>query len=127
MGVIMAVLGSAQAPPRGDNLPATSESAQVAETLAGFPRAATTPVVLLATGSGMLSQEAIVLARGVSFASAGIQPSYFCRAKTRSRYLSQPSSNVPLYLSANSGNTLCGPCTAPGAQYIRNGLSGEKA
>lgn len=59
MGVIMAVLGSAQAPPRGDNLPATSESAQVAETLAGFPRAATTPVVLLATGSGMLSQDEI--------------------------------------------------------------------
>ncbi len=59
--------------------------------------------------------------------SAGIQPSCFCRAKTRSRYLSQPSSNLPLYLSAHSGKMWCGPWAAPGAQYMRNGLSGEKA
>ena len=54
------------------------------------------------SASGMLSHEAIDSARGVSFVSAGIQPSCFCRAKTRSRYLSQPSSNLPLYLSAHS-------------------------
>ena len=40
---------------------------------------------------------------------------------------SQPSSNLPLYLSAHSVKTWCGPCAAPGAQYMKNGLSGENA
>ena len=53
-------------------------------------------------------------ARGVSFAFAGIQPSSFCRLKTRSRYLSQPSSNLPLYLSAHSLKMWCGPWAPPG-------------
>ena len=35
--------------------------------------------------SGMSSQPCMVSARGVSSASAGIQPVAFCRAKTRSR------------------------------------------
>ena len=50
------------------------------------------------SASGMLSHDAIVSARGVSFASAGIQPSSFWRWNTRSRYLSQPSSNLPFVL-----------------------------
>ena len=39
---------------------------------------------------------------GVSSASAGITPSAFCRAKVSSRSLSQPWSNLPLYLSAQA-------------------------
>ena len=73
---------------------------------------------------GMLSHAAIVGSRGVSFALAGIQPSSFCRLNVRSRSASQPWSNLPLYLSAHSLKMWCGPCEAPGAQYIRNGLSG---
>ena len=38
--------------------------------------------------------------------------------------LAKPSSNVPLYLSAHSFMIWCGPCEAPGAQYMKNGLSG---
>ena len=67
---------------------------------------------------------AIVAGRGVSCASCGIQPFALARAKVRSRYLSQPSSNLPLYLSAQSFMTWCGPCDAPGAQYMKKGLSG---
>ena len=40
--------------------------------------------------------------RGVSCAFCGIQFFALAFAKTRSRYLSQPSSNLPLYLSAHS-------------------------
>ena len=75
----------------------------------------------------MLSHAAMVSARGVSLASAGIQPSSFWRLKVRSRSASQPSSNLPLYLSAHSLKMWCGPCAAPGAQYMKNGLSGENA
>ncbi len=61
-------------------------------------------------GSGRGSQAAAVAGavagsvagRGVSMALCGIQPIAFCFAKTHSRYLSQPSSNLPLYLSAHS-------------------------
>ena len=42
-------------------------------------------------------------ARSVSSASGGITPSSFCRANVRSRSASQPSSNLPLYLSDHSG------------------------
>ena len=65
------------------------------------------------SASGMLSHDAIVSARGVNSAEAGIQPSCFWRAKTRWRNLSQPSSNFPLYLSAHSGKMWCGPWAAP--------------
>ena len=54
-------------------------------------------------------------ARGVSFASAGITPSFFCRAKVSSRTLSQPWSNLPLYFSTHSFFGWCGACVAPGA------------
>ena len=40
--------------------------------------------------SGMLSHDGIVGSRGVSSASAGIQPSFCCRAKISSRSLSHP-------------------------------------
>ena len=79
------------------------------------------------SASGIESQDGSVSGRGVSLAFCGIQPSCFCRANARSRYLSQPSSNFPLYLSAHSFMTWCGPWDAPGAQYIRNGLSGANA
>ena len=75
----------------------------------------------------MLSHAAMLSARGVSLVSGGIQPSSFWRLKVRSRNASQPSSNWPLYLSAHSLKIWCGPCPAPGAQYIKNGLSGENA
>ena len=42
---------------------------------------------------------------GVSLASAGITPSFFCRANVSLRSLSQPWSNLPLYLSAHSLGT----------------------
>ena len=44
-------------------------------------------------------------AAAVSSAFCGIQPSSLARWKARSRYLSQPSSNLPLYLSAHSFGT----------------------
>ena len=47
----------------------------------------------------------IVLSRGVSSVLAGIQPSCFWRAKISSRSLSQPWSNLPLYLSAHCAAT----------------------
>ncbi|SKU81307.1 Uncharacterised protein [Mycobacteroides abscessus subsp. abscessus] len=52
----------------------------------------------------------------VSSQSGGITPSSFCWAKVRSRSLSQPSSNRPLYLSAHSWGTWCGAWVAPGAK-----------
>ena len=52
----------------------------------------------------------------VSSASAGMTPSSFCRAKVRSRWASQPSSNCPAYLSIHSAATWCGACVAPGAK-----------
>jgi RND superfamily putative drug exporter len=56
LGVLLVAFGSAVAPPRGDNLPNDSESARVAKTLAAFPQDADSPVVLLATGAGTLSE-----------------------------------------------------------------------
>ena len=72
----------------------------------------------------MSSQAGISSWRGVSSASAGITPSSFWRAKVRSRQASQPSSNWPAYLSAHSLGTWWGACVAPGAKYMKNGLSG---
>lgn len=40
--------------------------------------------------------------RGVSSASRGITPSFFCRSKISSRIASQPWSNFPLNVSAHS-------------------------
>ena len=75
----------------------------------------------------MSSQAGISSWRGVSSASAGITPSSFWRANVPSRSASQPSSNSPLYLSAHSVGTWCGACVAPGAKYMKNGLSGISA
>ena len=72
----------------------------------------------------MSSQAGISSWRGVSCASGGITPSSFWRANVRSRSASQPSSNWPAYLSAHSFGTWCGACVAPGAKYMKNGLSG---
>ena len=77
------------------------------------------------SASGIESHDAMVAGRGVSCAFCGIHPLALARANTRSRYLSQPSSNLPLYLSAHCAGTWCGPCDAPGAQYMKNGFSGE--
>ena len=54
-------------------------------------------------------------------------PSSFCRAKVTSRWASQPRANLPRYLSAHSAGTWCGACVAPGAKYMKNGLSGISA
>ena len=43
--------------------------------------------------------------RSVSWQSSGMTPSCFCRANVSSRSLSQPWSNLPLYLSAHSFGT----------------------
>ena len=43
--------------------------------------------------------------RGVSWVSSGTMPSFFWRASVSSRSLSQPSSNLPLYLSDHSFGT----------------------
>lgn len=49
VGLASSLLGSAQAPPRGDAYAATAESAVVAEQLEGFPGSDSAPVVLVAT------------------------------------------------------------------------------
>ena len=74
----------------------------------------------------MSSQAGITSWRAVSSASGGITPSSFWRAKVRSRSASQPSSNWPAYLSAHSLGTWCGAWVAPGAKYMKNGLSGDQ-
>ena len=79
------------------------------------------------SSSGMSSQAVISSWRRVSSASSGITPSSFWRAKMRSRWASHPSSNCPAYLSAHSFGTWCGACVAPGAKYMKNGLSGISA
>jgi len=63
MAAVMSAFSSAVAPPRGDNLPKDSESAQVARVLAEFPRATTTPVVLVATGSDSAALTPVELSR----------------------------------------------------------------
>jgi Molybdopterin oxidoreductase len=49
------------------------------------------------SGSGISSHAGISLWRAVSWQSAGITPSSFCRAKVSSRNVSQPWSNLPVY------------------------------
>ena len=65
--------------------------------------------------------------RGVSFVSAGMMPRRFWFSNVSRRCSSQPLSNLPLYRSAHSGATWWGACPAPGAQYMKNGLSGAAA
>ena len=64
---------------------------------------------------------------GASFVPGGTTPSLICRASVSSRSLSQPWSNLPLYLAIHSLGTWCGACVAPGAKYMKNGLSGVSA
>lgn len=52
VGLAGALLGSAEAPPRGDAYPASAESALVAEQLQSFPGSDTAPVLLAATKGG---------------------------------------------------------------------------
>ena len=75
----------------------------------------------------MSSYAGISAWRSVSSASGGITPSSFWRANVSSRRRSQPSSKRPLYLSAHSLGTWCGACVAPGAKYMKNGLSPASA
>ena len=63
----------------------------------------------------------------VSSASGGMTPSAFWRANVCSRCLSQPWANLPLYFSIHSFGTWCGACVAPGAKYMKKGLSGMSA
>lgn len=51
-GLASALLGSAEAPPRGDAYPASAESAVVAKQIEGFPGSDTAPVLLVATKGG---------------------------------------------------------------------------
>ena len=53
-------------------------------------------------------------------------PSFFCRAKVSSRSLSQPASNLPLYLSAHSLGTWCGAWVAPGREVDEERLVGDE-
>ena len=75
----------------------------------------------------MSSHAGISSGRSVSSASGGITPSSFWRAKLSSRSASQPSSKRPWYLSDHSTGTWCGACVAPGAKYVKKGLSGMSA
>lgn len=52
VGLATTLLGTAQAPPRGDGYPATAESAIVAGQLRHFPGSGDAPVVLVATKGG---------------------------------------------------------------------------
>ena len=72
----------------------------------------------------MSSQAGISSCRAVSSVSGGTTPSSFWRVRISSRSASQPSSKRPLYLSDHSVGTWCGACVAPGAKYMKNGLSG---
>ena len=74
----------------------------------------------------MSSQAGISACRGVSTASGGMTPSSFCRSKVISRCLSQPWANLPLYFSIHSWGTWCGAWVAPGAKYMKNGLSRQQ-
>lgn len=56
----------------------------------------------------MSSHAGISACRAVSWQSAGITPSSFCRAKVSSRSASQPTSKRPRYLSAHSRGTWWG-------------------
>ena len=58
VGLASALLGSAEAPPRGDAFPASAESAVVAEQLEGFPGSDEAPVLLVATKGGAPLSEA---------------------------------------------------------------------
>ena len=62
-----------------------------------------------------------------SFVPAGTTPSLIWRASVASRSASHPWSNVPLYFSIHTFGTWCGACVAPGAKYMKNGLSGVSA
>ncbi|CKS65492.1 Uncharacterised protein [Mycobacterium tuberculosis] len=75
----------------------------------------------------MSSHAGISACRAVSWQSAGITPSSFCRAKVSSRSASQPTSKRPRYLSAHSRGTWWGAWVAPGAKYTKNGRSGASA
>ena len=75
----------------------------------------------------MSSQPGISSCRFVSSAFLGITPSFFCCLIVFSRCTSQPSSNLPLYLSDHTFGTWCGAWVAPGAKYMKNGLSGVSA
>ena len=75
----------------------------------------------------MSSQAGIASGRAVRSASADTMPFRFCRSKVDSRSASQPPANWPLYLSAHSSGTWCGAWVAPGAKYMKNGLSGASA
>ena len=79
------------------------------------------------SSAGISFHEGISAGRGVSSASGGITPSSFWRANVRSRSASHPSSKAPRYFADHSTGTWWGACVAPGAKYMKNGLSGMSA
>ena len=62
------------------------------------------------------SQSLMSFGLGASFVFSGTMPSFFCRAKVSSRYLSHPPSNFPLNLAIHSCGTWCGAWVAPVAK-----------
>ncbi len=77
--------------------------------------------------SGVSAAQSLMAAGfGASFVSGGTTPSRFCRASVSSRSASQPWSNWPLYLAIHAFGTWCGAWVAPGAKYMKNGLSGVR-
>ena len=71
-----------------------------------------------------MPQSLIASGFGASFVPGGTTPSLIWRASVSSRIASQPWSNLPLYFAIHSFGTWCGACVAPGAKYMKNGLSG---
>ena len=63
-----------------------------------------------------LSQSLMASGLGASLVPAGTTPSAIWRASVSSRSLSQPWSNLPLYLAIHSFGAWCGACVAPGAK-----------
>jgi hypothetical protein len=72
-------------------------------------------------------QSLIASGFAASVVPGGTTPAAIWRASTCSRIASQPASNLPLYLAIHSFGTWCGACVAPGAKYMKNGLSGVSA
>ena len=74
----------------------------------------------------MSSQAGISSCRLVSSAFSGTTPSFFCCLMIFSRSTSQPSSNLPLYLSDHSLGTWCGRVGGAGREVHEERLVGHQ-
>ena len=61
---------------------------------------------------------------GASFVPGGTTPSCDLPRQDSFTHRVPPGSNLPLYLAIHSFGTWCGAWVAPGAKYMKNGLSG---